>query len=64
MFHVDADGPLNCYIRASIEDIMHVQTLGVPGAAPKPLLYQGIVPRQRPTQIAISPSSHLQLKCS
>ena len=43
---------------------MPVQTLAVPGATPRPLLYQGSVPGQRPTQIAITPSSHLWLRCS
>ena len=38
---------------------MHVQTLAVLGTIPRPLLYQGVVLRQRPTQIAITPSSHL-----
>ena len=38
---------------------MYVQTLAIPEGTPKPLLYQGVVPGQRPTQIAISPSSHL-----
>ena len=63
-FHVDADGPLTCPIRASIEEVMPVQTLAVPGATPKPLLFQDAIPRQHPTQIAISPSSHLRLRCS
>ena len=40
---------------------MHVQTLAIPGAIPWPLLYQGVVPGPRPTQIIISPRSHLQL---
>ena len=33
------------------------------GATPGSLLFQFIVPRQRPIQITISPSSHLQLRC-
>ena len=45
MLHVDAHGPLTCQIRASIEEVMRVQTLAVPGATPRPLLYQGIVLR-------------------
>ena len=43
---------------------MLAQTLAVPGATPGPMLYQGAVPGQRPTQIAKTPSSHLQLRCS
>ena len=63
-FHVDADGLLTCPIRASIEEVVPIHTLAVPEATPRPLLYQGAVPEQRPTQIAISPSSHLRLGCS
>ena len=44
-------------IWAIIEEVMLVQTLAVQRANPRPLLYQG------PTQIAISPSSHLRLRC-
>ena len=41
---------------------MYVQTLVVLEVTPKPLLYQGVVPGHRPTQIVISPSSHLRLR--
>ena len=58
MFHVDANALLSCPIYASIEEVMHVHTLVVPRATPMPLLYQGTVQGQRPTQIATSPSSH------
>ena len=63
MLHVDADGLLTCPIWANIEEFMHVQTLPVPGANPQPLLYQGAVLGQRPTQITITPSLHLGLRC-
>ena len=59
MFHLDADELLTCPIRASIDEVMPVQTLAVPGATPKPLLYQGVVPGQCLTQNVISLSSHL-----
>jgi hypothetical protein len=62
--HVDVDGLLTCPIRPSIEDVMSAQTSAVSGATPRPLLLYGVVPRQRPTQIVISPSSHLLLRCS
>ena len=62
-FYINADGLIICLIWASIEEVMHVQTLAISGATPRPLLYQGAVPRQRPTQIAISLSSHLKLRC-
>ena len=61
--HVDADGLLTWPIWTSIEDIMPIQTLAVPGAIPMPMLSQSDVPSERPTQIAISPSSHLWLRC-
>ena len=64
MLHLDANGLLTCPIWASIEEVMHVQTLTVPGATPRPLMYQGDVSGQRPTQIALSPSLHLRLRCS
>ena len=35
---------------------MDVSTLAVLGAIPKSMLSQRVVPRQRPTQIIISPS--------
>ena len=38
MLHIHADGLLLCTIWASIEEIMPVQTLAVPGATLKPLL--------------------------
>jgi hypothetical protein len=41
-FHVDADEHLTCPIRISIEDGMHVQTLTVPGATPRPLLSRAL----------------------
>ena len=63
-FHVDIDGLLTFPIRACIKEVMHVQTLAVLGAIPRPLLQSGVVMGQRPTQIAISPSSHLRLRCS
>ena len=43
---------------------MDVQPLAVTGATPMSLLSQGAAPRQRPTQIAISPSSLLRMSCS
>ena len=61
---IHANGFLTCSIWASIEEVMPVQTLTVPGATPRPLLYQGVVRRQHPTEIAITPSSHLRLRCS
>ena len=61
---LDTHGHLTCSIWASIEEIMHVQTSAVSGATPRPQQFQGDVPGQRPTQIVISPSSHLLLRCS
>ena len=63
-FYVDDNGLLTCLIQASIEKVMPVQTLEILGGTLRPLLYQGAVMGQRSTQIAISPSSHLQLSCS
>ena len=59
--NIDVDRLLTCPIHASIEEVMVVLTLVVPGSTPKSLLSQGVVPRQCPTQIAISHSSHIRL---
>ena len=64
MLHLDAFRVLICSIWTSIEEVIPVQTLEVPGATYMPLLYQDAAPGECPTQIAISPSSHLQLRCS
>lgn len=56
---IDADGPFICLIQARVEELMHVQTLVIPGATPRLLLSQGALPRQHPPQITMSPSSHL-----
>ena len=64
MFHIHANELLFCPIQTSIKEVVHVQTLVVPGGTPRPLLYQGVVLGQRPTQIAISIRLHLQLRCS
>jgi hypothetical protein len=58
-FYVDVDGHLTCPIRERIEEIMHVQISAVSRAILKPILFQGIVSGQRPTQVGISPSSPL-----
>ena len=58
-FHVDANGLLACLVKASIDEVMSIQTLASPGATRRPLLYQVLIPGQRHTQIAIPPSSHL-----
>ena len=63
-FHLDVDRLFTYPIWASVEEVMHVQTLAIPGAIPRPLGYQGAISGQRPTQIAIFPSSHFQLKWS
>ena len=60
---IDADGPLTCPIQEFIKEVMVVLTSAVMGANPMSLLSQGNVLRQRPIQIAISPSSHLRLRC-
>ena len=39
MLHVDANELLTCFIQTSIEKVMLVQTLVVPEATPRPLLY-------------------------
>ena len=49
---------------AYIKEIMPDWTVAFLGATPKSLLIQGVVLRQRPTQNAISPSSHLRLRYS
>jgi hypothetical protein len=64
MFHVDGDEHLTCPIWGSIEEVMSVLTFAVPGATPRPVLFQGVVLGQRPPQMGISPSSHLQMRCS
>jgi hypothetical protein len=61
---MDADTLLACPIQARIEEVMVVQTLAFPGDTPRQLMYQGDVLGQRPIQIAISPSSHIRLRCS
>ena len=43
-FHVDVDGILFSPIWTGIEEVMHAQTLAVPGATPMPLMFQDIVP--------------------
>jgi len=43
-FHVNADGHLTCPIQTSIKEVMPVQTSTVPGAPPRPLLFQGSAP--------------------
>ena len=63
-FYVDTDGLLICPNQASLKKNPHVGTLAIMGATPRPLLYQGDVPGERPSQIAISLSSHLPLRCS
>ena len=65
-FHVDADGYLTCPIQESIKEVMPLQTFTVPGgwSHSRATAVQGAVPGQRPTQIGISPSSHLQLRYS
>ena len=63
MFHVDADALLIFSIWASSKEVMPAQTLGVPGATPGPLLFQDPVPGQQPTQIAISLTLYLLLRC-
>ena len=63
IFHVDAARLHYCPIWASFEEVTPIRTLAVLGAAPKPLLYQGVVPGQCPIQLVISPSSHLRLRC-
>ena len=56
---MDGKGLLISLIQESIEEVMHVLTFAVLGATPKSMLFQGVVPRQCPTQIVISPSLHL-----
>jgi hypothetical protein len=41
-----------CLIRESIEEVMPIITFAVPGATPRPLLFQGVVPGQRPLKLA------------
>jgi hypothetical protein len=62
-FHVNVDRYLTFPIRAIIEDVMIVWTFAVSLATLRPLLFQGVVSGQHPTQIGISLSSHLQMKC-
>ena len=50
-FHLDADGFLTFPIQASIEEVVHVQTLRVPWATPKPLLNQGDVLDNAPLKL-------------
>ena len=63
-FHADVDGFFICPIQASIEEVMHVQILAVTGTIPMPLLHQGAISEQCPTQIVISFSLHFLLRCS
>ena len=50
---VDANGLIPCPIWTNIEEVMIVQTSTVLGGIPRSLMSQGVVPRQRPPQIAI-----------
>ena len=68
---IDADRLLTCSIQTSIEGVMAILTSAILCTTLRSLLSYhnalevlGVVPRQSPTQIAISPSSHLQLGSS
>jgi hypothetical protein len=47
---------------APFMQVIDVQSSAFMGATPRSLLSRGVVPRQWPTQFAISPSSHLRLR--
>ena len=61
---MNANRFLICPIQANIEEIMVILTSAVSNATPMSLLSQGDVPRQCPTQIVISLSSHPRLENS
>ena len=59
IFCVDANEHLTYPILESSEGVMSVLNYAVPGATLRSLMFQGDVPRQRLTQIAVSHSSHI-----
>ena len=63
-FFVDIDGHLIYPNQTSLEEVMHVLIYAVPRGTLMPLLFHSVILRQCPTQIAISSSPHLQLRCS
>lgn len=63
MTNISKDATTIGIIWASIQEVMHVQSLAVLGFTPISLFHHGVFAGQHPIQIAIYPSSQLQLRC-
>ena len=49
---VDVDGLLTCFIQTSIEKIMDVLTLAIPGATPRSMLFQAMILGSAPLKLS------------